>query len=167
MLERFKVKESEAVRVKEAPLRETVTRVFEKMGIPKQDCALAADVLVVADMRGVESHGVSNMLRSYVQGYNSGSLNPRPNWRIIRETPSTANIDSDRGLGIIVVPKAMEIAIEKAKKTGVGMVTIRNGRHLGMASYHAMMALKHDMIGTCMTSCPPSVLPTFGAEPRL
>ena len=85
----------------------------------------------------------------------------------MRETPATANIDSDRGLGVIVVPKAMEIAIEKARNVGVGMVTISNGRHLGMASYHAMMALEHDMIGTCMTSCPPSVLPTFGAEPRL
>ncbi|MCH8109414.1 MAG: Ldh family oxidoreductase, partial [Chloroflexi bacterium] len=137
------------------------------MGVPDKDCELAADVLVTSDLRGVDSHGVSNMLRVYVNGYNEGSLNPRPNWRILRETPATANIDSDTGLGIIVVPKAMEIAIEKAKKVGVGMVTIRNARHLGMASYHAMMALEHDMIGTCMTSCPPGVLPTFGAEPRL
>jgi L-2-hydroxycarboxylate dehydrogenase (NAD+) len=167
LLERFKVKEEDAIRVQEAPLRETVTQVFKKMGVPDSDSELAADVLVTADMRGVETHGVSNMLRSYVRGYNSGELNPRPNWRIVRQTPATANIDSDRGLGIIVVPKAMEVAIDKAKKVGVGMVTIRNARHLGMASYHAMMALKHDMIGLCVTSCPPSVLPTFGAEPRL
>ena len=167
MLERFKVKESDAIRVEEAPLRDTVTQIFGKMGVPGKDCELAADVLVTSDLRGVDSHGVSNMLRVYVNGYNEGSLNPRPNWRILRETPATANIDSDTGLGIIVVPKAMEIAIEKAKKVGVGMVTIRNARHLGMASYHAMMALEHDMIGTCMTSCPPGVLPTFGAEPRL
>ncbi|MCH9009739.1 MAG: Ldh family oxidoreductase [Chloroflexi bacterium] len=167
MLERFKVPEDIAVRVKEAPLRETVTSVFKKMGLPDEDCELATDVLVSADMRGVETHGVSNMLRSYVNGYNDGTLNRRPNWKIVRETPATANIDSDRGLGVIVVPKAMEIAIEKARNVGVGMVTISNGRHLGMASYHAMMALEHDMIGTCMTSCPPSVLPTFGAEPRL
>ena len=167
MLERFKVKEEDAVRVSEAPLRQTVTDIFKKMGVPEEDCGLAADVLVTSDVRGVDSHGVSNMLRTYVQGYNQGELNARPNWRILRETPATANIDSDRGLGIIVVPKAMEIAIEKASKVGVGMVTIRNSRHLGMASYHAMMALEHDMIGTCMTSCPPGVLPTFGAEPRL
>ena len=102
------------------------------------------------------------MLRAYVRGYNSGEINPTPNMRTVRETLATANIDSDRGLGIIVVPKAMEIAIEKAKNTGVGMVTISNGRHLGMASYHAMMALKHDMIGICMTGCPPprSCLPS-------
>ncbi len=167
MLERFKVPEEEAIRVKEADLRKTVSEVFSKMGVPRQDAELAADVLVLADLRGVETHGVSNMLRAYVKGYSSGELNPRPNWRILRETPSTANIDSDRGLGIIITPKAMEIAIEKARKVGLGMVTIRNARHLGMASYHAMLALKHDMIGVCMTSCPPSVLPTFGAEPRL
>lgn len=167
MLERFKVPQDIAVKVQEGTLRDIVTEVFRKMDVPEEDSHLAADVLVKADMRGVETHGVSNMLRSYVNGYQDGSLNPRPNWRIIRETPATANIDSDRGLGIIVTPKAMEIAIEKAKAVGVGMVTIRNARHLGMASYHAMMALEYDMIGVCMTSCPPSVLPTFGAEPRL
>ena len=64
----------------------------------------------------------------------------------------------------MITPKAMDLAIEKAKAVGVGMVTIGNARHLGMASYHAMLALKHDMIGICMTSCPPSVVPTFGAE---
>ena len=167
MLEQFKVRKTDAIMVREASLRETVTSIFEKMGVGESDSVLATDVLVKADMRGVETHGVSNMLRAYVTGYGSGGINPSPNWRVVRETPATATVDSDRGLGIIVVPKAMEIAIEKARKVGVGMVAIRNGRHLGMASYHAMMALEHDMIGTCMTSCPPVVLPTFGAEPRL
>ena len=113
-------------------------------------------MLVTADLRGVESHGVSNMLRTFVAGYNTGQINPRPTWRIARETPATANIDSDAGLGTIIAPKAMEIAIDKARNAGLGMVTISNGRHLGMASYHAMMALEHDMIGVCMTGCPPS-----------
>ena len=103
MLERFKVPPDLAVKVQEGTLRETVTSVFRKMGVPEADCHLAADVLVQADMRGVETHGVSNMLRAYVNGYHDGSLNPRPNWRIIRESPATANIDSDRGLGIIVL----------------------------------------------------------------
>ena len=167
MLERFYVKEEDAVRVSEGALRESVASVFEKMNVSKEEAQVGSDALVTADLRGVETHGVSNMLRAYVRGYNSGEINPTPNMRTVRETLATANIDSDRGLGIIVVPKAMKIAIEKAKNTGVGMVTISNGRHLGMASYHAMMALKHDMIGICMTGCPPSVLPTFGAEPRL
>ena len=167
MLEQFKVKEKDAVRVRPDNLRTTVTAIFEKLNVPAEDAHLGADGLVAADLRGVETHGVSNMLRHYVEGYSSGEINARPDWRIVRQTPATANIDSDRGLGIIVAPRAMEIAIEKAKNTGVGMVTISNGRHMGMVSYHAMIALKHDMIGVGMTGCPPSVLPTFGAEPRV
>ncbi len=167
MLPRFRVNVDDATMVSGDALKATTAAVFEKMGVPPEDAQLGADVLVLADLRGVDSHGVSNMLRSYVGGYTSGQINPRPQLKTVRETPSTANIDSDRGLGIITTPKAMEIAIRKAREVGVGMVTIGNARHLGMASYHAMMALEHDMIGVCMTSCPPSVLPTFGAEPRL
>ena len=167
MLEQFRVNLDDAVFVKGEDLKATVAGVFERMGVPPADALLGADVLVLADLRGVDSHGVSNMLKSYITGYQNGQINPRPNWKIIRETPSTANIDSDRGLGIIITPKAMDIAIQKAKNVGVGMVTIGNARHLGMASYHAMMAVEHDMIGVCMTSCPPSVVPTFGAEARL
>ena len=167
MLERFKVKDDHAVRVGPEPLRETVAGVFQKMDVPAEDARLAADVLVTADLRGVDSHGVSNMLRSYVNGYNRGEINPRPRWSVVRQTPAAATVDSDRGLGIIIAPKAMELAMDKADDTGIGMVTISNGRHLGMASYHAMMALQRDMIGTCMTSAPPRMVPTFGAEPRL
>jgi len=167
MLEQFKVKKEESVIVREAPLRDTVTSIFEKMKVSRADAELAADVLVMADLRGVDSHGVSNMLRSYVDGYNDGRLNPNPNVRIVRETLAAATIDADGGLGIITAPKAMEVAIRKAKETGIGVVSVANGKHLGMASYHAMMALEHDMIGTCMTSAGAQVLPTFGAEPRL
>ena len=167
MLQQFRVDLDDAVFVQGDALKSTVAPIFEKMGVPADDAQLAADVLVQADLRGVDTHGVSNMLRSYITGYQNGSINPRPDWKVIRESPSTANIDSDRGLGTIVTPKAMEIAIEKAKKVGVGMVTLGNARHLGMASYHSMLALKHDMIGICMTSCPPLVVPTFGAERRL
>ena len=167
MLEQFHVREEDAVPVHADPLRTTVGAIFEKLGVPDEDARLAADVLVTADLRGVETHGVSNMLRVYIGEYNSGEINPRPDWRVVRETPATANIDSDRGLGIIICPKAMDIAIDKARNTGVGMVTISNGRHMGMASYHAMLALKHDMIGISMTGCPPRVLPTFGAEARI
>ena len=167
MLEQFRIKEEDAVRVRADDLRVTVEAIFGKLNVPPDDAQLAADSLVTADLRGVDSHGVSNMLRRYIEGYNSGELNPRPNWRIVRETAATANIDSDTGLGIIVGPRAMEVAIGKARNTGVGMVTISNGRHLGMVSHTAMMALEHDMIGISMTGCPPAVLPTFGAEPRI
>jgi len=167
MLDKFKLKEQDTVIVKQEPLREMVVSIFEKMDVPLDDCRVAADALVTADLRGVSSHGVSNSVRGYVQSYKKGRINPRPQWRILRESPAIASIDSDGGLGIIIAPKAMEIAIEKARNVGLGMVTIKNGRHLGMASYHAMLALKHDMIGMCMTSVPPQMIPTFGSEPRL
>ena len=167
MLEQFKVSHDDAEFVQGDDLKKTVAGIFEKLGVTPEDALLAADVQVLADLRGVDSHGVSNMLKSYITGYQEGSINPRPNWKVVRETPSTATVDSDKGLGTIITPKAMDIAIQKAKNVGVGMVTIGNARHLGMASYHAMLALPHDMIGICMTSCPPQVLPTFGAEPRL
>ena len=167
MLEQFKVKEEDSVRVKADPLRNIVAAILEKLNVPPEDALLGADVLVSADLRGVDSHGVSNMLRSYVQSYRDGYTNPRPDWKIIRESPATATIDCDRGLGTIIAPKGMEVAIQKAKETGIGIVTMGNGRHLGMAGYHAMLALKHDMIGMCMTAPGPLVLPTFGREARL
>ena len=167
MLPQFRVKQEEAINVSGDDLMATVAGIFEKMGVPAADAQVGADALVLADLRGVDSHGVSNMLKSYVNGYTSGQINPRPEMKIVRETPATASMDSDRGLGVITAPKAMELAIRKAQDVGVGMVTLGNARHLGMASYHAMLALKHDMIGICMTSCPPRALPTFGAEPRL
>ncbi len=148
-------------------LRATVERIFEAAGVPQEDARVGADVLVKADLMGVESHGVSNMLERYVERYKSGVMNPRPQWRITRETPGTATVDADRGLGIMVVPKAMEIAIAKAKQVGTGMVTVGNCRHLGMAVYHAMLALEHDMIGVCMSSVRPTVLPSLGSRVRL
>ena len=124
MLERFKLGEQYQIRVAEGDLRATVISIFEKMGVPQDDCRLAADVLVTADLRGVESHGVSNMLRRYVSSYQEKQTNPNPEWRILRESPSTVSLDCDTGLGIIIAPKAMGIAMQKAKNVGIGMVTI-------------------------------------------
>lgn len=167
MVESFKVKEEDAVRVDGSLLREATTALFEKCGVPAADAALAADVLVMADLRGVDSHGVSNMLKSYLERYSDGTQNPRPDWKIVSDRASIANIDADLGLGTIIAPKAMEIAIDKARNTGVGVVTVFNCGHLGMAAYHAMLALPHDMIGMCMTAAGAQVLPTFGREPKL
>ena len=167
MLERFKVPTEDGVRVPEGSLRETVTAVFEKMGVSPEDAAEGADVLVTTDLRGVETHGVSNMLRAYVQQYNQGNLNPKPNWRIVREAPGTAVIDADRGLTIILGPKAMRIAIEKARNVGVGVVTMFNAGHSGAIGHHAMLAAKADMVGMCTTAGGTMVVPTFGAEGRL
>jgi L-2-hydroxycarboxylate dehydrogenase (NAD+) len=164
---KFKIEEQDVIRVPVDSLRIEVESIFRSFEMTPEDAALATDVLVSADLRGVDSHGVSNLVQRYVDEFRTGHSNPNPQWRVIRETLATANIDSDRGLGVVVAPKAMNIAIEKAKQTGVGIVTVRNARHLGMAGYHAMLALEHDMIGICMTSCSPKMIPTYGSEPRL
>src|SRR3989475_11596461 len=118
ILERFKVPQKDQVLVSEAALRRTVTQIFEKLGVSADDAADAADVLTMTDLRGVETHGVSNMLRAYVRDYRAGKLDPRPGWRIVRESPGTAVIDAERRLGIIVGPKAMQPALAKAPPAG-------------------------------------------------
>jgi L-2-hydroxycarboxylate dehydrogenase (NAD+) len=167
MLERFKVPKSDEVRVPESSLRETVSAIFEKIGVSPEDAALGADVLTATDMRGVETHGVSNTLRGYVKAYGEGTLNPRPEWRLVTESPGTAVMDADKGLAVILGPKAMNIAIEKARTVGVGMVTMFNAGHSGAIGHHAMLAAKADMVGMCTTAASGGVLPTFGAEARL
>lgn len=167
MLERFKVPAEDIVRVPEPSLRKATAAIFEKMGCSPSDAAEGADTLVVTDMRGVESHGVSNQLRAYVKQYMDGELNPRPKLKTLKEMPGTATIDGDRGLGVIIGPRCMKLAVEKAKKVGVGVVTVQNSGHVGAVGHHSMIAAKADMVGMCVTSGGKHVLPTYGAEPRL
>src|SRR5438034_6298 len=167
ILERFKVPEKDQVLVSEAALRRTVTQIFEKLGVSPEDSAEAADVLTMTDLRGVETHGVSNMLRAYVRDYKAGKLDPRPGWKLVRESPSTATIDAERRLGIMVGPKAMRLAIEKARTVGVGVVTVFNSGHFGAIGYFAMQAAQQNMVGVCFTGAGLSVVPTFAAKPML
>jgi len=167
MLERFHVPRDDEVRIAEGALRATVTGLFEAVGVPAGDAAEGADVLVSTDLRGVESHGVSNMLRHYIADFRDGTSNPDPKWRIVREAPAVATIDGDGGLGVIQGPRAMRLAMEKARQCGVGVVTLRNSGHLGAVGHHAMLAAREDMIGLCMCGTWRLVLPTFGAVPRL
>ena len=166
MLERFKVPPEDQVRVPEQALRATVAAIFEKMGETAEDAATGADVLVTADLRGVETHGVSNMLRAYVERYSDGAMKPRADWRIVRESPSTATVDADTGLVTILGPRLMGIAIEKARAVGMGVVAVRNAGHSGAIGHHAMLAAEQGMIGVTMTSGGAAMVPTFGAEPR-
>src|SRR5262247_4211315 len=167
ILERFKVPEKDQVRVSEAALRRTITEIFQKLGVSAEDAAEGADVLTMTDLRGVETHGVSNMLRAYVRDYKAGKLDPRPGWRIARESPGTAVIDAERRLGIMVGPKAMRLAVEKARRVGVGVVTVFNSGHFGAIGHYAMQAAQHDMIGVCFTGASVSVVPTFASKPLL
>ncbi|MFW5759842.1 MAG: Ldh family oxidoreductase [Cyclobacteriaceae bacterium] len=137
--------------------------VFEKIGCPQDQAALAADVLLAADLRGVDSHGVAR-LAGYIRLWESGRINSNPNIKVVHETPSTAVIDGDSGLGLVVAPKAMEVAMEKARQAGTGWVSVRNSNHFGIAGYHAMLPLQHEMIGMALTNASPLVAPTFSAE---
>lgn len=167
ILERFKVPAKDEVRVPEAGLRATVTQIFEKLGVSPEDAADGADVLVMADLRGVDTHGVSNMLRMYVQNYKAGHLEPKPGWTIVRQTPGTAVIDAGRRLGIMVGPKAMRLAMDKAKQVGVGIVTVFNSGHFGAIGHYAMQAAEQDMVGVCFTAAGLSMVPTFASKPML
>lgn len=149
-----------------AYLQKFVEQVFIKIGCPPNDAALASEVLISADLRGIDSHGIAR-LAGYVRLYDNGRLNPAPEIKIVHETPSTATVDGDRGLGLVVAPKAMQIAMEKADKVGSGWVSVRNSNHFGIAGYHAMMALEKDMIGWTMTNAAPLVAPTFSLEKLL
>ena len=140
--------------------------VFDKMGCSKEHSELAAKVLVTADLRGIDSHGVAR-LSGYVRLWKANRINPTPNITIVHESPSTAVVDADASLGLVSAPYAMEIAIEKAKKCGTGWVSVRNSNHFGIAGYHAELALKNDMIGMAMTNASPLVAPTFSKERML
>lgn len=166
MLDRFRVTAADAVRVAEGALRRTVRDIFVACGVPPEDAVGGADVLVMADLRGVESHGVSNTLRNYVANFRAGQCNPRPRWTIVRESASAATIDGDGGLGLLQGTGAMQLAVDKARETGVGVVTMRNSGHLGAVGHFALQAAQQDMVGICLTSTTPQVLPTFGAMPR-
>lgn len=133
------------------------------MGCSDEHARLAADVLIRSDLRGIDSHGVAR-LSGYIRLWEKNRINSRPDIRIVHETPSTATVDGDRGLGLVVAPFAMKVAIEKAEKCGSGWVSVRNSNHFGIAGYHALMAVEKDMIGIAMTNASPLVAPTFANE---
>ncbi len=165
--ERFTVPDDIAIRVPQEVMRATVENIFEGMGMPASDAAQAADTLLYADLRGIDSHGVSNMFPIYMQWFGDGTLNPTATPRVIREAAAVATIDDDGGLGLATGPRAMDLAIEKARECGIGAVSVTNGRHYGAASYHAHRAVEHGMIGVSMTIGGMMVLPTFGSKPMV
>lgn len=140
--------------------------IFQQIGCSDEHASLATATLLSADLRGVDSHGVAR-LSGYVRLWEARRVNATPVIRVIHETPSTAVVDGDSGLGLVVAPFAMRIAIEKAKQVGTGWVSVQNSNHFGIAACHAMMALEHDMIGIAMTNASPLVAPTFSIDRML
>src|SRR3954468_17359831 len=147
----------------EQNLRHFTVQVFLKMGCPEKDALLAADVLLKSDLRGIDSHGVAR-LSGYVRLWEKKRINATPAIRVVHETPTTATGDGDGGLGLVVAPFAMKVAIEKAEKYGSGWVAVKNSNHFGIAGYHALMAVAQDMIGISMTNASPLVAPTYANE---
>jgi len=137
--------------------------ILEKIGCSKTDADIATKVLLSADLRGVDSHGVAR-LSGYVRLWEVKRINTTPDIKILHESPSTAVVGGDSGLGLVVAPYAMNVAIEKAKQVGTGWVSVQGSNHFGIASYHAMMALEHDMIGIALTNASPLVAPTYSVE---
>ena len=140
--------------------------VFRHFAVPPPDARLAAVVLQSADLRGVDSHGVAR-LHSYFDMLQLGRINPRANVTVVRESASTATVDGDNGLGLVVGPKANEIAMAKAAAAGSGWVSVRNSNHYGIAGYYVLEALARDLIGWSMTNTTKLVAPLWGAERML
>lgn len=140
--------------------------IFLKIGCSDEHATIATKALLSADLRGIDSHGIAR-LSGYVRLWDVERVNATPDIKVIYETPSTAVVDGDRGLGLVVAPFAMKVAIEKAKNVGTGWVSVQNSNHFGIAGYHAMLALEHDMIGMAMTNASPLVAPTFSIDKML
>ena len=144
-------------------LQKFIFDIFKTIGCNEQEAQLASEVLISADLRGVDSHGIAR-LSGYIRLWEAKRINAQPDIKITHETPSTAVVDGDGGLGLVAGPKAMQIAIEKAKNVGTGWVSVKNSNHYGIAGYHSMMALEEDMIGISMTNASPLVSPTYSKE---
>lgn len=167
MLDRFKVPDDIAVRVKQEDMRHVVEGIFKSLEMPDAEAVAAADVLMYADIRGIDSHGVSNMMRAYVAGFRAGQINPTPNLNRTLDHVAALNFDCDRGLGLAQSKEMMLAACERAKDTGVAVATAFNGRHYGACAYYAHIGLDQDMVGISMTAGGLLVAPTQGAERML
>ena len=166
-MKRFQVPDEIAIRVPHGDMHSAVVGIFGALGCPRDDRRRCADALLYADLRGIDSHGVSNMMPIYVAMLKQGYVNPAPKLRVLREADATATVDNDRGLGLTIGPQCMELALDKAERCGVGSVVATNGRHFGAAAYHASLALERDMIGMALTIGGLELVPTFGAEARV
>jgi len=139
---------------------------FIKLGVSEQDAQTCAEILITSDLRGIESHGVGR-LRMYVDRIHKGLIETNVQPQIVRESPTTAVIDGQHGIGMIIAHQSMQMAIEKARQYGMGAVAVRNSTHFGIDGYYPLMAISAGMIGMSFTNARPSVAPTFGVQPML
>ena len=147
-------------------LKRFMKDVFVGLKVPDEDAEIIADVLITSDLRGIDSHGIQRC-KMYYDRIKAGIYNPRTEIEIVNDNAATAVIDGHCGMGHVIAFKAMKLAIEKAKKYGLGSVAVRNSTHFGIAGYYSLMAIKEGMIGFVTTNTRPAVPPTFGVEPML
>ena len=147
-------------------LRSFMERVLAALGLPEEDAKITVDVLIEADLRGIDSHGIGR-LSIYVERLLSGKQNPHAPLTVVSEAPGTALLDGGAGMGQVISVRAMALAIKKAKETGIAGVAVRNSSHFGFAGYFPLMAASEGMIGMAFTNARPSICPTFGTEPML
>jgi L-2-hydroxycarboxylate dehydrogenase (NAD+) len=141
--------------------------VFKGVGVPDGDAEICAEVLITSDKRGIDSHGIGRLKPIYVNRIRDGIINPVTEIEVVKEGPTTAVLDGHNGMGQVVSKRAMEMAIEKARTYGMGMVAVRNSNHYGIAGYYTLMAVENGMIGITGTNARPSIAPTFGVENML
>ena len=140
--------------------------VFIHLGVPEDEAALCSEVLIKSDLRGIESHGIGR-LKMYYDRIRNGQHRAITNIEIVKESPTTALIDGNHGMGMIIGIKSMQLAIDKAKQYGMGAVAVRNSTHFGIDGYYPLMAVKQNMIGMSFTNARPAISPTFGVKPML
>ena len=148
-------------------LEKFMVEVLCGMGVPRDDAEICADVLITSDKRGIDSHGIGRLKPIYYDRIKAGILDPVTRMEIVREGPTTAVIDGHNGMGHVIGKRSMQMAVDKAKKFGMGMVAVRNSTHYGIAGYFALMAVQNGMIGITGTNARPSIAPTFGVENML
>ncbi len=141
--------------------------VFEGQGVPPEDAAVCAEVLITSDKRGIDSHGVGRLKHIYYDRIKQGIQHPVTNFEIVKDTPTTAVVDGHDGMGHVIAKRCMQMAIDKAREYGLGMVAVRNSTHYGIAGYYSLMACEAGMIGITGTNARPSIAPTFGVENML
>jgi len=165
-LDFLKVKTADAVVVKAPQLRQQVVEILIAVKVTRQDAEITADILVESDLRGVDSHGCGNVV-GYATRIQQGTTKAQGDVRVISESPSSALITNDWGLGFAGAHAAMSMAMDKAAETGMGAVTVRDGQHIGMLMYYPLMCVRRDMIGLAMTNGAPCVRPAGGAQAML
>jgi L-2-hydroxycarboxylate dehydrogenase (NAD+) len=154
------------IRIPVDQLRAFVEEVFTALGVPGEDARICQDVLVSSDLRGIDSHGVGRLIM-YYERMHEGIQHAKTELEIVGDREATATIDGHNGMGHVISYRAMEMAIEKARRYGLGAVAVRNSTHYGFAGYYPLMAARQDMMGLTVTNARPSVPPTFGVEPLL